>query len=205
VNTTKDMSFTVSNGGDAGSILNGSATMDLPLTYFTCIAGCGAYAIDTLTPRTVTIRFTPGATPFIGAATQITFTGTNTATPASITGTMFGNGVSPLSGTGLNFGNVIVGKTKTLVLTITNTSGALVSDTLTMPSGLPYTCYNGTTYVTSCPVSIAGNGGTQSITIRFAPTAVQAYNGNASLTTNSTVLFPFTGAGVQGTFRFIEQ
>jgi hypothetical protein len=198
VNSTKDMSFTVRNTGAVGSILNGTATLD-PSPYFTCVSGCGAYTLDTITSQTVTIRFTTGATPFNGAVTQITFTGANTSPASSITGDIFGNAIIPLSGTSLNFGNVVKGKSKTLVLTLTNSGTSDIITTLGLPSSV-YTCATNCTNFT-----IPANGGTYDITIRFAPTAVQTYNGNATLVGYPTLTFPITGAGVQGTFQFIEQ
>jgi hypothetical protein len=79
---------------------------------------------------------------------------------------------------------------------MTNSGGSLITDNLLLPFPV-YTCVGG------CAVSIPA-GGSQSITIRFVPTAVTAYNGNAWLENNPTVTFPFTGAGVMGTFKFMD-
>jgi hypothetical protein len=199
INTTATRSFTVSNSGAAGSLLQGAVT--LPASpYFTCVSGCGAYpgvGITTLTPLTVTLQFTPGAT--VGSIGPIVanFTGTNTTPASSENREVQGTGIVPVFGNGLAFGNVIISRSKDLTLTMSNSGATPIVDTLVMPFPV-YTCVGG------CAVNIPA-GGSQSIIIHFTPTAAQAYNGNAFLQTNSSVTFPFSGAGVVGTFKFRDQ
>ncbi len=199
INTTKTLNFTVTNTGEVGSLLKGSATV-FDTTYFTCIAGCD-YSAGIPTggaSQTVSIRFTPGATPGNGHTTTVNFSGTNTAPPSVASRTVLGNGIVPVSGPGLNFGNVVVGKTKNLLLTITNSgSGDLGSNNLNFPYPV-FTCLSG------CPFNLPPNSSVN-VTIRFAPTATTTYNGNASLQNYPSVTFPFTGAGVTGSFIFREQ
>lgn len=200
INSTATRSFIVSNTGAPGSFLQGAAT--LPASpYFTCTSGCGAYpglGISTLTPLTVTVEFAPGAT--IGNIGPIiaSFTGTNASNPTPQTREVYGKGIVPLFGSGLTFGNVIISRSKDLNLRITNTGGTDITDTLVPPFPV-YTCVGG------CGPYTIPAGGFKDILIRFTPTAAQAYNGSATLQTNNSVTFPFTGAGVVGTFKFRDQ
>ena len=191
--------FTVTNSAalSSGSFLKGAVTSD-NTTNFTCLSGCdySTTGIAAQSSQVVTIRFAPGAT--LGAITgNITFTGTNTSPASSFVAPVWGRGVPPISmSSGLNFGNVIVNKSKDLVLTITNVGATTLNDTLILPTA--YTC------VSSCTVNVAPNS-SQSITIRFTPPALASYNGTAYLEGDPTITSAFTGKGVAGTFRFFDQ
>ena len=199
VGTTKDMDFTVENIGDLGSFLRGIATV-LDTTYFTCVNNCdySVAGIPVGTPRLVTIRFTSPMTAATGLTTQVNFTGTNTTPPSSLLRTVLGNAIIPVFGNGLSFGNVVVGRYRELTLTFSNAGSVdLGMDTVVMPFP-EYTC------IPSCVADLSP-GFVNNITIRFTPTAVQTYNGDAYLENNPTVTFPFTGAGVLGAFQFKDQ
>ena len=198
INTTKSLSFKVSNTGDPGSFLKGAATV-LDTTYFTCTAGCD-YSVGGIpvgSPQLVTITFAPGAIPGNGHTTTIDLTGTNTAPPSSATKQVLGNGVLPISGSGLNFGNVVVGRSKDLILTITNNDSSDLVDNIVMPFAV-YTCSP------NCLVNIPA-GSSQDVIIHFVPTAVQRYDGDAYLENKPSVTFSFLGAGVSGTIKVKDQ
>lgn len=198
INTTKSLSFTVSNTGDPGSFLKGAATV-LDTTYFTCTAGCD-YSVGGIpvgSPQLVTVTFAPGATPGTGHTTTVNLTGTNTSPPSSATKQVLGNGVLPISGSGLNFGNVVVGRSKDLILTITNSGASAFVDTIVMPFAV-YTCSP------NCLVNIPA-GDSQDVIIHFVPTAVQRYDGTAYLQNNPSVTFSFLGAGVSPSFNVRDQ
>jgi hypothetical protein len=192
--------FTVTNSAalSSGSYLKGAVTSD-NTTNFTCLSGCdySTTGIAAQSSQTVTIRFAPGAT--LGAILgNITFTGLNTSPASSYVAPVWGAGVPPISmSSGLNFGNVIVTKSKDLVLTITNVGASALNDTLHLPS-TAYTC------LPDCTVIVAANS-SQNITIRFTPTAITSYNGTAYLEGDATITSAFTGRGVAGMFKFIDQ
>ena len=196
INTFETHDFIVSNVGEAGSTLIGTVTSS-DTTYFQCIAGCN-YSIPAGGSHTVTIRFTPGAT--VGLIEEtITFTA-NTLPASSVVIPDSGTGVLPISGAGLDFGNVIIGRSKDLVLNLTNYGVTDINVTLAMPHP-QYSC------LTDCTISISANGGTRNVTIRFTPGAVTTYNGTAyfeEYPLPDGPSFPFTGAGIPGTFKFEE-
>ena len=207
--TGKPLAFTIANTGEAGSYLSGDITVpagtpftlsdpDLGNPFITC-SGSTSCAYDGIPSggyALLNVTFTP---PEIGTGqtTQVTFD--SVGVPPPIVKTVFGNGVYLVSGqAGFDFGNVLVWKKKDLILTITN-SGTLDlgSNDLSFPFPT-YTCVSG------CPFNLPP-GASVNVTIRFAPTAVQTYDGNAFLTTKPSVIFPITGAGVIMTFQFKDQ
>ena len=92
----------------------------------------------------------------------------------------------------LAFGNVTVGTTATSTLTITNTGAAALTVTsVSYPAGYTGTFASGTI--------AAGNS--QNVTVTFAPTAAQPYNGTITVAGNqangsSTILVSGTGVAV---------
>ncbi len=101
--------------------------------------------------------------------------------------------VSTVSLTGnLAFGSVTVGETATSTLTITNTGqAALIVTSVSYPAGYTGTFAAGTI--------AAGNS--QNVTVTFAPTAAQAYNGSITVVGNqtngsNTILVSGTGVSV---------
>jgi mono/diheme cytochrome c family protein len=100
-----------------------------------------------------------------------------------------------LSATSLAFGNVTVGSTKSLTASVRNTGTASLSVTSVTP------CSN-----TQPPFSISPNtaftvaaGGTQTLTVGFAPTSSGSYSGCYNLATNDaahpTLTLNVTGSG----------
>jgi hypothetical protein len=97
-------------------MLKGKVTSDDP-TRFTCISGCdySGAGIAVGSPWTVTIEFAPGAVVALFTA-NITFTGTNTSPASSFVAPVWGSGSIPVWASSLDFGNVIVGRSKELIL-----------------------------------------------------------------------------------------
>jgi hypothetical protein len=98
-----------------------------------------------------------------------------------------------LSGTGLAFGNVVVGSNKTGTLTISNTGNApLTVNSLAYPSAAFTGNWSGT---------IAA-GGSQNVTVTFTPTAATTFSGNITVSSNDTVspnTIAVSGTGVAQT------
>jgi uncharacterized protein YkwD len=90
----------------------------------------------------------------------------------------------------LAFGTVETGKTAELTLTIGNSgTGTLSVSGITIPSGYTPSWTNGT----------IAPGGSQQVTVRFAPTAAQSYDGTLVVNgdhTGGTNTAPLTGTGV---------
>lgn len=101
--------------------------------------------------------------------------------------------VSTVSLTGnLAFGSVTVGDTATSTLTISNTGAAPLTVTgVSYPTG----------YTGSFTTGTIAAGATQAVTVTFAPTAAQAYNGSITVTGNqtngsNTILVSGTGVSI---------
>ena len=86
--------------------------------------------------------------------------------------------VMSLSGTGLAFGNVVVGSNNTGTLTISNTGNApLTINSITYPSAAFTGSWSGT---------IAA-GGSQNVTVTFAPTAATTSSGSITVNSNDAI------------------
>lgn len=216
VNTSKTLAFSITNTGATGSFLSGvvtappgtSFTISSGNAYVTCSSSisCTYNFIPSSSSGLLNVIFTPSAVGN-GQTTQVTFS-SGGALP-DVVKTVFGNGVYLVSGSGasnpgnvgsgvLNFGSVVVGRTKDLVLTIQNNGSVdLGSDNLSFPFPV-YTC------VLGCPFNLPP-GASVNATIRFTPSAVASYNGDAYLTAHPSVTFMFTGRGVGAQFKFKEQ
>jgi hypothetical protein len=84
-----------------------------------------------------------------------------------------------LSPTSLNFGNVEIGETVTRTFTITNTgTDALTITGITLPSFASYTA--------SWTIGTIPAGGSQVVTITYAPSVAGAQNGNIVVNSNAT-------------------
>lgn len=101
--------------------------------------------------------------------------------------------VIELSGTGLAFGNVVVGSNKTGTLTISNTGNApLTVNSITYPSAAFTGNWSG---------KIAA-GGSQNVVVTFTPTTAMTSSGNIAVSSNDTVspnTIAVSGTGVAQT------
>jgi hypothetical protein len=120
-----------------------------------------------------------------GFAAIVVLVGCGEDTPTAPTPTS----VIALSGN-LAFGNVNVGTTSTTVLTVTNTGSAPLNVTsVTYPAGFSGGFASGT-----IPA-----GGSQTVTVTFAPTAAQSYSGNITVAgdqASGTNTIAVSGTGV---------
>jgi hypothetical protein len=186
VNTTAARAFTINNIGNSPLTVSG---ISYPPGFFATWSGTIAAGGS----RTVTVLFAPSApTTYAGIVTANAnqTSGTNTL-EASGTG-MPQSRLIGLSGD-LAFGNVPVNATETRTLTISNTGNS----SLTV-SGV------------SCPTGFSGAwsgaiaaGGSQPVTVTFAPTAETSYGGTVIVDadqTSGTNSMPASGVGVALTF-----
>jgi len=173
---------TLSNTGNiAGSLGTATVTAPFEIGSTTCSSSLAAGA-----SCTYLVRFHPSA---MGAAS-----GTLTVPSAS------GNQVVSLSGTGnqtvlaaaptsLAFGNVQSGQTSVKTFTLTN-SGNLAASSLSLAGPAGYS------QASNCGTSLAASSSC-TVTVTFAPTAVQAYSGSLTVTSaTASTAVSLTGAGV---------
>jgi hypothetical protein len=189
VGQSKDLPLLVSNTGTA--VLSGSAT--ITGTGFS-LTGASSFSLQPGASQTVTVRFVPGGATSVGGTLRIT--SNDSASPASVT--LSGTGVSAnapviaLSIISLEFGNVIAGQTKDLVVQVQNTGNAALTVSSVSSSNARFSLANPGT-----PFSV-GQGSFQNITVRFAPTAAGAQTGVLTLTNNDPAR-PSVSVSLSGT------
>jgi subtilisin family serine protease len=183
VGSSADLSFTVQNTG--GGTLTGSASIAAP---YSIVSG-GSYSLVAGASQAVVVRFTPTAAGSAPGAVAFTSNGGNLSRTVSGTGgTAPAITVTPAS---LSFGTVLVGSSKDLSFTVQNTGGGTLTGSAS----------------TSAPFSIVssgsftlGPGASQSVSVRFAPSAPGGVSGTVVFISNGgNVSSPVTGAGATGT------
>jgi hypothetical protein len=183
VGSSGDLSFTVQNTG--GGTLTGSASIAAP---YSIVSG-GSYSLVAGASQAVVVRFTPTAAGSAPGAVAFTSNGGNLSRTVSGTGgTAPAITVTPAS---LSFGTVLVGSSKDLSFTVQNTGGGTLTGSAS----------------TSAPFSIVssgsftlGPGASQSVSVRFAPSAPGGVSGTVVFISNGgNVSSPVTGAGATGT------
>lgn len=92
----------------------------------------------------------------------------------------------------VNFGSITVGSSLNSTVTVSNTGSGNLSFTSINTSGAPFSITGGTCAV-GTPVAPGGNC---TVIVRFAPTAVTAYNGSLSISSNGgPAVVTLTGTG----------
>jgi len=152
--------------GISGVVLNGlpgSPSTDASGNYSATVS-CGWFG--TVTPAKGGYTFVPSSTTYSSVvANQITH----------YKGDFAPTRIMELTGN-LAFGNVTVGTTATRTLTITNSgSSALAASGITYPAGF-----------SGAWSGMVAAGGTQNVTVTFAPGAVQGYSGMVTVTSDKT-------------------
>jgi predicted metalloprotease len=177
VGSYTDLTFTVQNTG--GGTLTGSASVPAP---FSIVSG-GSYSLTTNQSQIVTVRFSPTSAQSYNQ--NVTFTGGGGATrPVS------GSGYIPctisVTPASRDFGSVQVGSYADLTFTVQNTGGGTISGSVS--TSVPFSIVSGGAYNLSA-------GQSQTVTVRFSPTAGQSYNGTVTFTGCGDVTRPVTGIG----------
>jgi hypothetical protein len=143
-----------------------------------------------------TVQFSPA-----GAGDQsgtLTISSNDAGSPATValTGTGAGTGVSApklsLSTTSLSFGNVTVGQTKDLSLTASNLGTAPLTIASAAVTGAGFS-------LTSAASFTVASGGSQMLTVHYAPTSATPSSGTLTITSNdpsSPVSVSLSGTGV---------
>ena len=187
VNATKQLTFTISNTGNSPLTVSS-------ISYPAGFAGNWSGTIAAGGSQPVTVTFAPAAVQsYTGTVTVSSdrTDGTNTIA-VSGTGTPVPTRIIGLSGS-LAFGSVNVNATKQLTFTISNTGNSpLTVSSISYPAGFAGN-WSGT---------IAA-GGSQPVTVTFAPTAVQSYTGTVTVSsdrTDGTNTIAVSGTGALSTF-----
>ncbi|WNG58169.1 choice-of-anchor D domain-containing protein [Archangium gephyra] len=118
----------------------------------------------------IQVQFTPDALTSFAGKLNITSNAANATTEVSLSGTgvNFATDVSPES---INFDDVRVGTEPTQTVTVRNTgTGAITLDAFAMSGDSAFTLVS----PTSGPVSVAGNGGQTTLTVKFKPLTAMA-------------------------------
>jgi hypothetical protein len=190
VNTSSNLSLKIKNTGDANLSITNIVSGNSVFTF----SGGTTYTIAPNDSVSLTVTFSPTALTTYNSNLTITsndpnqgtlnvaLSGTGTALPPNIT-------VSPSS---LNFGNVAVGNTNSLNITVSNDGGAVLNILNIIVNGAIFS-YSGNT-----SFSIAPSASNQ-LAILFKPTSATSFSGSVKIISNSpgedTVTVTLTGVG----------
>jgi hypothetical protein len=176
-NTSAPMTATLSNksGIDfTGTTSSGNAAFSVSPSSFTLSAGGQVTFAVTFKP--------PSVGPQSGTIT-FNLTSASAATGSfttAVTLSVAGNGQAPadlaVSPASLDFGTIAVGSTASLTVSVSNPGGVQAS--VTASAGAPFS-------VSATSFNLAA-GGSQSITITFAPASAGSFQGTATFSTSST-------------------
>ncbi|MFM8980507.1 MAG: S8 family serine peptidase [Planctomycetia bacterium] len=178
ISTTRDLVCTVRNAG--GSTLTGQASAS---GAGFSLVGSTSWSLAAGQSQSITVRFSPTLEqPYAGTVTfsspagsqALAFSGVGTNPPVLA--------VSPSS---LAFGTVLLGSSKDLAFTVSNTGGGTLQGTASA-SGTGFSLVGAAGYV-------LGAGQSATVTVRFAPSVAGSASGS--------VLFPSGASGVAGLTR----
>ena len=190
VGSTNQLVFTVQNVG-TGTLSGVASVAGVPFN----VVAPSNYNLTAQESQTVTVRYAPTAAGTY--SNNVDFTGGGGATRL-VTGSAY---LAPTKVIGLSgnlaYGNVTVGQTSNRTLTISNTgNAALTVASISYPSGFSGT-WNGT--VTA--------GGSQNVTVTFAPMSVGGYGGNLTVSSDATTgtsTRTISGTGTNGTSADVQ-
>lgn len=190
VNTSSNLSLKIKNTGDANLSISNVVSGNSVYTF----TGGTTHTVLPNDSVTITVTFLPTAATAYNTNLTITsndpdqgtlnvaLTGTGTALQPNIT-------VDPTS---LNFGNIAVGNTKSLNITLTNDGQADLNISNIIVNGSVFS-YSGSTNFNIVPAA------NNQISILFKPTSATTFNGTVKIASNSpgedTVTVTLTGVG----------
>jgi hypothetical protein len=193
--------ITVTNIGEG--VLTGGLTFNLGTNY-SCASASGGLCNFSLSggqSQQFTLTFSP---------TTINPSITDIGTLSSNGGTEFisltGAGVSVTTPGGLDFGRVVVGKTKDNTFTVKNQSTNTNVGSGTLVITPPFSCVDssiGMDVGNNCMYSLAP-GAMNIFTIRYAPTVATTSAETVTLSGSTAGSFLFTGVGIPQSFRMKE-
>ncbi len=196
VGGARDLPVVVANGGTAALSVTSVAISN---ARFAVVSGGAPFTVAAGGRATVNVRFSPNAA---GVQTGTLVVASNDATRRTVTISISGTGgaetaASPMvevSPGSLGYGNVNVGATKELGLTVANRGTAALQLSGMVLSNPRFTIVSG-----GAPLTVAA-GGQATVNVRFAPNAAGGQSGSLVLTTNdparTTVTVGLAGTGV---------
>ena len=150
----------------------------------------------TLTPSqavTFSVKFAPAAAGAVSGTLAIISDASNSPLNISLTGTGVTPGQLTPNPASLSFGNVVVGNSKTLTETLTNTGGSSLTISAASTSGAGFS-------ISGLTLPLTLNAGqSTSFSVQFAPASAGAASGNVTITSNGgnpTLNIPVSGTGV---------
>ena len=167
---TSTATLTIANSGNATLTVSG-------ISYPTGFSGAFSGAIAAGVSTNVTVTFAPVALISYGGTVTVNSDATSGTSTIAASGTGITT-ATPIIGVSGNlaFGNVTTGTTATATLTITNSGNAtLTVSRIAYPSGFSG-AFSGT-----IPA-----GGSQGVTVTFAPVALISYSGNVTVNSDAT-------------------
>jgi len=168
VGQTATRTLTIYNDGNCTLNVSG-------ITYPSGFSGSWSGAISAGGSHAVTVTFAPSAAQSYGGTITVNSASTSGTNTISCSGTGVITRIIRLGGD-LAFGNVTVGQTATRTLTIYNDGNSTLNVSgITYPSGFSGS-WNGA----------ISAGGSQNVTVTFAPTAAQSYGGTITVNSDST-------------------
>lgn len=180
--------ITVSNSGNASAL---SLKVTPPAGYSLDSNSCGT-SLSAGGSCQLTLRFTPSLAQTYGGSLLIEAAPPATSTQLALTGT---GAAQAASLTGINFGSLTAGQTALRTATLSNTGVGPLSIT-----SLNASAVTGTTFTfssTTCGSSLA-SGQSCTITVSFAPTENQAYEGTLRFSTGAgQVVANLAGTGTR--------
>ena len=198
VGRSSTLSATLANTGATPVTLG---TVSLPGADFALAASTNATnacpaAGGSLAPGnscTIAVVFAPTTAGTLRATLSVA----TSATTLPLTVALSGVGTQPAliaAPSALNFGNVAVGSSSTLSLTLSNVSTAPVD-------GLVFAATKDFSVSTTCGITTVNAGSSCSVSVTYTPSAIGAATGTLTISSNdpaSPILVPLTGTAVQG-------
>lgn len=190
VGSNKALSETVTNTG--GSSLTISA-VTASGTGFSVSGITAPVTLNAGQSATFSVTFAPTSAGAVSGSITLTSDASNPTLNIPLSGTGVTPGTLGANPTSLSFGSVVIGNSKTLSETVTNTGGSSLTISAVSASGTGFSV-SGIT----APITLnAGQSATFSVS--FAPASAGAVSGNVALTSNGsnpTLNIPLSGTGV---------
>ncbi|GEM_PF-3226296 len=192
VGASSSVSFVIENKGDAELSVTNIASDN---TNFTVTET--ALTIAAKSSQNITVTFTPDA---LGGRTGILTISSNDSDSGTLTVTMTGTGeeskgpapVINLTATLLDFGETVLGQSTPLTLTLQNTGDADLSVSNITSSSAQF--------AVSATTAIIPQGGSQTVTVTYAPTDEGSHTGTLTISSNDpdnvSRFVTLTGTGV---------
>lgn len=184
VGATAERSFTIRNSG--GGTLTGSISENCDA--YSIVSGGGAYSLGENQFRSVTVRFAPTSE---GSQSCTIETGSTRCSDVACDGVGTGVPVCTVDPTSLNYGNVVIGQSRSLNFSIRNTGGGTLTGSVTEACAA-YT-------ITAGAGSYSlGPGASRNVTVRFTPGSLGTDNCTVNTGSSCAANVACTGDGTYG-------